>query len=183
MTRRLSSASFPPRSGLDVGESHSRWLCFRRCLAKNKSDPNMEISWGRFPTGKWKYLVTQQYVNNCGPLNIRTNAQTIISHTWPCQRLVTDNCPDWDSVESCVVLHAFASQGHYSWSHQSHAPEQLETPPTRTALHPSALTPSLTVLQWAWALDVPPNRGHHFSYYNRKAMKYLAFRRIHCFTL
>ena len=52
----LSSASLPPRSGLSDGDTQSRWLCFCKCRAKNRSHPNSVVSRGMFPTGMWKYL-------------------------------------------------------------------------------------------------------------------------------
>lgn len=51
----LSSASLPPRSGRSVGEHHNTWLFFWRWRAKNKSQPNMVMSLGRFPRGMCRY--------------------------------------------------------------------------------------------------------------------------------
>lgn len=58
----LSSSSLPPRSGLSVGDIHSKWLCFWRWRAKKRSAANSVESDGTFPTGTWKYWASSSCV-------------------------------------------------------------------------------------------------------------------------
>ena len=61
-TDLLSSSSLPPRSGLSVGDIHSKWLCFCRWRAKKRSAANSVGSDWTFPTGTWKYCANSSCV-------------------------------------------------------------------------------------------------------------------------
>ena len=60
----LSSASFPPRSGLLLVDIHMMWLCLASRRARKRSQPNIVKSVGTLPSGTWRYRACSS--KDCG---------------------------------------------------------------------------------------------------------------------
>ena len=171
MTSLLSSASFPPRSGRDVGESQSRWLWRWRWRAKKRSEPKVEMSSGRFPTGTWKYLQghgvnprTWKWLGNAflpPETSEASDNQDGQKHPFPqptcsSRTPVTNKCPGWGSAGSCAGLHGAASPGPRSWSCQPRGQAPAGIPPGQGSRQPASSAPSWTEQQWESAHGAPP---------------------------